>query len=487
MIVTFSSYSTTFIAMTGYPDPGEHERMADLIEKEWPTFKEDQQLGHIPECVWSDRDEPHIFSENTCMDELKVRASNYTNKFKKVLQHNQARVLHHHHKKDRSSGKRMPLLACRSKKKDECKHGFPKTKLLTEKPLIVCPGIAHRHGLRVSGRRNALGSILPRRNCIWINGTAPAFTVAFGFNTDISPNDRLPIIKETHEASCIRSSCVKDISQGEIARVESRAQLDTDGYFAGYMVKTQPVGSYELGKCLSGMDVLRDRIRVALTPGDQTRAVVRRMALDLELRGILRGAPEIFNLSVNMRKEDSMFQECIRTFMEVSFPGMDFLNRLEAETKGAGIDIVRHVPKCRGPRSRTRNFNSAPHVDAYGFRGLNPKVLFLSPYEFSMYYRVVRVPEPFRSNCNKWSAWTEEGEKYYEDNKHSDSFRLIPGTHYKVSADVVEVWRANVTTHACVLYTYAFTHTRIFVFCRHDNNRSTTIFRSTSHSRTTIS
>ena len=91
-----------------------------------------------------------------------------------------------------------------------------------------------------------------------------------------------------------------------------RAQLDSDGYFAGYMVKTQPVGSYELGKCLRGMDVLRDRIRVALTPGDQTRVVVRRMALDLELRGILRGAPEIFNLSVNMRKEDSMFQECIR-------------------------------------------------------------------------------------------------------------------------------------------------------------------------------
>ena len=62
-----SLYSTKLIAIIGYPDPEEHERMADQIEKEWPTFKNDQQLGHIPECVWGDRDELHIFSENTCM------------------------------------------------------------------------------------------------------------------------------------------------------------------------------------------------------------------------------------------------------------------------------------------------------------------------------------------------------------------------------------------------------------------------------------
>ena len=309
----------------------------------------------------------------------------------------------------------------------------------TNNDCWVCPGIAQRHGLRVSGRRNALGSILPRRNCKWINGTAPAFTVAFGFNTDISPNDRLPIIKETHEASCIRSSCVKDISQGEIARVESRAQLDTDGYFAGYMVKAQPVGNYELRKCLNGMSVLRDRIKVAMTPGDQTRVVVGRMAIDLELKGILRGAPEIFNLSVNMREEDSLFQECIRTFMEVSFPGMAFLNKLESETKDVNMEIVRAVPKTRGPRSRPRKQTSVPYVEAYGYRGQSPEVLYLSPYEFSMHYHIERVPEPFRSYCKNWSVWTKEGEKYYENSKHSNDFMLIPGQHYKVNADVVEV------------------------------------------------
>ena len=115
-ILTYLGSRTTLIANTGYPDPEEHERTADVIEKEWPTFKEDKQLGHIPACVWSDRYEPHIFSDSTCMDDLKVKAIKYTKEYNKVLQHNQARVMHHHHKKDRSSGKRIPLPACRGKK-----------------------------------------------------------------------------------------------------------------------------------------------------------------------------------------------------------------------------------------------------------------------------------------------------------------------------------------------------------------------------------
>ena len=130
--------------------------------------------------------------------------------------------------------------------------------------------------------------------------------------------------------------------------------------------------------------------------------------------------------------------------MEVSFPGMDFLNRLEAETKGAGIEIVSRVPKYRGPHSKTRSSTSVPHVDAYGFRGQSPQVLYLSPYEFFMYYQVVQVPEPFRQNCDGWSVWTKEGEEFYKDNKHNDDLKLIPGKHYKVTTIFVEARRAHV-------------------------------------------
>ena len=297
---------TSWICCEAYPDPDEHERMMDAIEKEWPTFTYDRQLGHVPRCIWQDKDELHIYTEEASMDELKRSADNYAKKFNKALQHTQARVQHHHHKKD-SNGKRKPLPACRAKKKDECKHGFPKTKLLTEKALVVCPGIAQKHGLRVSGRRSALGSILPRRNCVWINGTAPAFAVAFGFNTDVSPNDRLPITKKTHEASCIRGSCVKANNTGEVARTESRAQLNQDGYTGGYIVKAAPVGAYELRKCMNRMEVLRRHIAPKLTPEDQSKAVVRSMAKDLELNGVLRGGPEFFQFECEHKKSRQSF------------------------------------------------------------------------------------------------------------------------------------------------------------------------------------
>ena len=79
-------------------------------------------------------------------------------------------------------------------------------------------------------------------------------------------------------------------------------------------------------------------------PGDQARAVTRHMITDLEMKGTLRGAVECFNLCVNLREADSLFQECIRTFRTVSFPGSAFLHRLEVELDGVGGDCVFEQP-----------------------------------------------------------------------------------------------------------------------------------------------
>ena len=85
----FKDY-TSWICCETYPDPDEHERMMDAIEKEWPTFTDDRQLGHIPQCVWQDRDAPHIYTDGVSTDDLKTSANNYTKKFNKALQHTQA-------------------------------------------------------------------------------------------------------------------------------------------------------------------------------------------------------------------------------------------------------------------------------------------------------------------------------------------------------------------------------------------------------------
>ena len=116
----------------------------------------------------------------------------------------------------------------------------------------------------------------------------------------------------------------------------------------------------------------------------------------------------------------------------MSFPGGAFLSRLEAETNGVGDEMVRRIPKSKGPTSKYR-YMSAPHVDAYGFRGQNPQVLYLCPFEFFMYWDIRRVPEPYRSDCNGWSTWTQEGLEYYEKDKHAYNLKLVPGKHYKAT------------------------------------------------------
>ena len=120
-----------------------------------------------------------------------------------------SRRQHHWHKRVKSKGGKKadewkPLTACKPKTKGKglCRARFPKTKQINAKVKVVCPGVATKHDLRVSGRRNALGSLLGKRSCAWLSGTTPAFAAVFRSNTNTSPNFRLPITEKTHDPAC---------------------------------------------------------------------------------------------------------------------------------------------------------------------------------------------------------------------------------------------------------------------------------------------
>jgi hypothetical protein len=74
-----------------------------------------------------------------------------------------SRTNHHHHKRN-SKGERVPLSACLSKVKKKtlkCKHDFPRSEAQIEGVAkVICKGNAKKYGLRIRGRRNALGTIL---------------------------------------------------------------------------------------------------------------------------------------------------------------------------------------------------------------------------------------------------------------------------------------------------------------------------------------
>ena len=77
--------------------------------------------------------------------------------------------------------------------KGVCKADFPKPeKRFLKDPLILCRCLSRRVGLRVSGRRNALGGILGRRTGAWQSGTHPAFATVFRSNSHTMPNYRRP-------------------------------------------------------------------------------------------------------------------------------------------------------------------------------------------------------------------------------------------------------------------------------------------------------
>lgn len=199
---------------------------------------------------------------------------------------------------------------------------------------------------------------------------------------------------ETHEPSCKRQ-CVDgggDILT--IGRAVQTTQTMTTGYFAGYITKVQPCGRYELKKCTGNMHSLRERLEMRTT-SDQARAVTRRMLTDLEQKGVLRGAVDCFNLCVNLREEDSLFHDCVRTFRSTSFPGSAFLHRLELELAGVGAECVSmRIPASRRPHARSKA-SRPPAADAYGFRDIRDKRIgMLSPFEFAMYWCAEAVLPP---------------------------------------------------------------------------------------------
>ena len=332
-----------------YPDPKRQKIESEELEKQWPTFRTDKQLGRIPAFIWRDAG-PFLGDGVASQEELVKDGETWLASYEAAAQHTMARVQHHMHKHD-EDGVRHPLPACRSTAKpDRCKHDFPMDKRITDRALIVCPGIAEEHGLRVTGQRSALGTVLGKRNSEWLNGTARAFCVGFGWNSDTSPNDRLPITTQTHEPACKRQ-CIRAGSEARIARKTQCSQTQQTGYMGGYTCKVQPAGRYELHKCVDKMYTLRDRTK-DLTPKDQAKATVRRMITDLEMKGTLRGAAEVFNLCVNLRAEDSLFQECVRTFRTVALPCSAFLNRLSSSSTESGASVSPRVSHLRAaPRN----------------------------------------------------------------------------------------------------------------------------------------
>ena len=195
-----------------------------------------------------------------------------------------SRCHHHWHPEDPKTGERHPIKGCLAKgSKHECKAKFPHTKRLNLIAKVVCPGNARKHGLRVSGRRNALGGILGRRRCEYASGTMTGFPSLFRHNTHTGPNYRVPLLAKTHDPDC-QADCLEKNTLSKMIACAQRAMRNTTGYYSGYICKRQPIGTFELKQAALNLRHLAHKISEKSNP-QQYHHVANRMLGDLECRG----------------------------------------------------------------------------------------------------------------------------------------------------------------------------------------------------------
>ena len=291
-------------------DHFDHERHISALnhlERQWKDShqaREHDDLCQLPVYIRDDSTRSLWSADSPfTQDEASEDAENFQRKYFDDAQSVLSRCHHHWHPKDERTGARHPIAGCRSKRdRNACRAKFPLTKRLTLKPKIICRGNCRRHDLRVSGRRNALGTILTKRRCEWLSGTAPGFAVVFRHNTHTAPNYRMPLTAATHDPQC-KADCLQGPNMKKMIACSQRAQRNTTGYFTGYVQKRQPVGKFELAQAAANLQYLSKSIS-GRSNKEQFHRMANRMLGDLEFRGQARTATEEFKLAANWHHHD---------------------------------------------------------------------------------------------------------------------------------------------------------------------------------------
>ena len=114
------------------------------------------------------------------------------------------------------------------------------------------------------------------------------------------------------------------------------------------------------------------------------------MVVDLQHRSMLRTAPEEFNLAANMEPHDVLAAEFKRTYSSVTFPGGRLVRLYEAQKNEVEEkERLRTIPVRKGEVT-SETLMQYDLEDVYGYRGRDPRVYYLNPWEFLMYWEPIR-------------------------------------------------------------------------------------------------
>ncbi|CAK9031745.1 unnamed protein product [Durusdinium trenchii] len=361
----------------------EHRKEEEQLEADWKdNYSQPQhdKLALWPQFVAADTEpSPWI---NTAVSEFSLpAAAEYIQKYEHIVQRKFSHQQCHWHPWNPTHKCRLPLAGCKKKgAPNKCKHGFPKK--LNPVARVICRGNARKFAKSTRGRQNALGQFLGFRQDPWLSGTATALAACCFGNSHTSLNFRIPLCRTTHDPDCDRN-CLDKETLPKLQRAMSQAARRSTRYFTGYLQKPQPVGKKELQQASKQLHFLNATATDA--PGSSHyRKVVQRVFGDLEFRCSVRPTTEEFMLAGFGDLDDPTSAECIRTFPVVPFVGADWLNVLD------NFFESRH--KVQQPHAR-RNAEFK-HAEIYGWRGADPRVFYLSPWEFTKLWTVRKLQPP---------------------------------------------------------------------------------------------
>ena len=296
----------------------------------------------------------------------------------------------------------------------------------------MCQGVAGQLDLKTSGPRNALGSIVGKRQCEWFAPTSAVLAEVARSNTNVQCNYRVPITETTHDKDCLSKNCIGKTSARQLCLVAQRAMKQMTGYFGGYISKRQKLGQFELKKSIAALAPLKTKLQSRqLRASAQLAHVVNRMFVTLEGKGILRASTEEFMLASRHKRHGPLAAEFIRTFRHQNFHGKFYLDFYDAMQK-LGENKTKSVQLPRKGQ-QTIEYDE---VSAYGYRSPHPDVFYLSPWEFAQWYKVVRLGTPGIEY--NWSKWTAAGKDKLKLNIAGEKVVFMPCVDFVLNEDIIK-------------------------------------------------
>ena len=376
----------TWIHPETHPDFNVHNAQQEELEAAWNDHNSHEKhdfLCHWPNFIQTD-DAKSPWLDDMVATRAVQEAQTFIETYRRVAQSRMSHQQIHWHPYSIVQKCRLPISACRKKNApNKCKHSFPKVQ--NDRGRVICRGNARKFGLSTAGRRNALGTILDKREDPWLSGTMYAFTLMLFGNSHTAVNFRVPLTAASHDAECARGCLAHNLLR-KLQRAMAQAARRSTRYFTGYLQKPQPLGRKELQHAAKQLHFLETA--AADDPAAQQRKVAHRVLGDLEFRCSTRPMTEEFMLAGFATSTEPTSAECIRSFPVVPFVGTEWLSILDNCTE------TRQRVKPSNPHSSTIKFS-----EVYGWRGTDPRVWFLSPWEFVKWWTVKKLQPPHGENA----------------------------------------------------------------------------------------